>query len=59
MKRRMLPFLCLTVFLSTLTGVARAENDFLSSQFLETPLLILTALIVVDVIAFIYHKIRK
>jgi hypothetical protein len=29
------------------------------SQFLGSPLLILTVIIVIDVIAFIYHKIRK
>jgi len=29
------------------------------NQFLGSPLLILTAIIVIDIIAFIYHKIRK
>jgi hypothetical protein len=32
--------------------------DFIS-QFVGSPLLILTAIIVIDIIAFIYHKIRK
>jgi hypothetical protein len=59
MKRRIFSVLCLTVFLSALIDVARAEDDFLFSQFLETPLLILAVLIVVDIIAFVYHKIRK
>jgi|YelNatPaOPRAMG01_1025707.scaffolds.fasta_scaffold00231_24 hypothetical protein len=33
--------------------------DPLISQFLGNPLLILAAIIVIDLIAFIYHKIRK
>ena len=28
-------------------------------QFLGNPLLILTAIIIINVIAFVYHKIRK
>jgi hypothetical protein len=32
--------------------------DFVN-QFVGSPLLVLTAIIVIDIIAFIYHKIRK
>ncbi|MEM3576923.1 MAG: hypothetical protein QXX51_00505 [Candidatus Bathyarchaeia archaeon] len=59
MKRRTSLALFAFFLLSILIGVARAEDDFIFTQFLETPLLILTILIVIDVIAFIYHKIRK
>jgi len=33
-------------------------NDFVN-QFLGSPLLILAVILIIDVIAFIYHKIRK
>jgi hypothetical protein len=33
--------------------------DSFITQFLGSPLLILTAIIAIDIIAFIYHKIRK
>ncbi len=33
-------------------------NDF-ATQFLGSPLLVLTVILVIDVIALIYHKIRK
>jgi len=33
-------------------------NDFVN-QFLGSPLLILTVILIIDVIAFIYYKIRK
>jgi 4-amino-4-deoxy-L-arabinose transferase-like glycosyltransferase len=59
MKRRILPALYGAFILFALIGIARAEDDFLFSQFLETPLLTLAILIIIDVIAFIYHKIRK
>jgi hypothetical protein len=51
--------LCSAFFLFALIGIARAEDDFLFNQFFETPLLILAVLIIIDAIAFIYHKIRK
>ena len=33
--------------------------DSFINQFLGSPLLILTAIIVIDIIVFVYHKIRK
>lgn len=59
MKRRALMALFSASLLFALVGVARAEDDFIFTHFLETPLLILTAIIIIDIIAFIYHKIKK
>ncbi|MEM3703239.1 MAG: hypothetical protein QXX79_02295 [Candidatus Bathyarchaeia archaeon] len=38
--------------------VYAAEESF-PSQFLGSPLLILTAIIIIDIIAYLYRKIRK
>lgn len=59
MEKRLLTFLCFAVFLFALIGVARAEDDSFFTQFLETPLLILAILIVINVIAFIYYRTKK
>lgn len=59
MKRQTSLALFALFLLSTIIGVARAENDFIFTQFLETPLLILTILIIIDIVALIYRKIRK
>jgi|YelNatPaOPRAMG01_1025707.scaffolds.fasta_scaffold08560_2 hypothetical protein len=59
MKRWTLMALFSAFLLFTLVGVARAEDDFIFTYFLETPLLILTVIIIIDIIAFIYHKIKK
>ena len=45
--------------MAALTGVVWASDDSLTTQFLGSPLLILVALILIDAIAFAYHKIRK
>jgi cadmium resistance protein CadD (predicted permease) len=49
-------FLILAIFFA-LVGVARAD-DF-TYQFLGSPLLVLLALLVLDAIAFLYHKARR
>ncbi|MEM3627898.1 MAG: hypothetical protein QXJ11_06405 [Candidatus Bathyarchaeia archaeon] len=59
MKRQKLLTLFAFFLFSILIGVARAEDDFIFTQFLETPLIILTILIIIDIIAFVYHRIRK
>lgn len=41
-----------------INGVHAAEESF-PSKFLGSPLLILTAIIIIDIIAFLYRKIRK
>jgi len=43
---------------SLIHSVNAADESF-ANKFLGSPLLILVVLIVIDVIAFIYHKIRK
>jgi hypothetical protein len=47
------------LLLSILINVARAADESFLDQFLGNPLLVLAAIIVLDVIAFLYHKIRK
>jgi predicted permease len=42
-----------------LVSTVRAADVSSASQFLGSPLLALVALIVIDAIAFLYHKIRK
>jgi len=49
----------LVLFLSALIGTVRAADDSFASEFVGGPLLALAVLIVIDVIAFIYHRIRK
>ncbi|HYB68927.1 MAG TPA: hypothetical protein VEC97_05205 [Candidatus Acidoferrales bacterium] len=52
-------FLYALTLLSALIGTVRAADESFTSQFLDSPLLALAALVVIDVIAFIYHKMRK
>ena len=40
-------------------GIATAANESFFYQFLGSPLLILVALLVIDAIALLYHRIRK
>lgn len=47
----------LLVLFFALVGTVRAD-DF-THQFLGSPLLILVALLVIDAIAFVFHKIRR
>ena len=42
-----------------IAGQNRAENEALADRFLGSPLLILAALYIIVLIAFLYHKIRK
>jgi hypothetical protein len=46
------------VFLS-LTNIVSASDESFTEQFLGSPLLVLTAIIIIDIIALIYRKIRK
>jgi len=55
LARRIL-FLVLAIFFA-FVGVARAD-DF-TYQFLGSPFLVLLALLVLDAIAFLYHKARR
>lgn len=59
MRSRELLALYLLVFLFALTRSANAAENSLADQFLGSPLIILVAIIVIDIIAFIYHKVRR
>jgi hypothetical protein len=59
MARLVKAFLYALTLLSALIGTVRAADESFASQFVDSPLLALAALVVIDVIAFIYHKIRK
>jgi len=59
MKRRMALTFHSILLLFVLTRVANAASDSPIDKFLGSPLLVLAAIIVLDIIAFIYHKIRK
>lgn len=45
--------------LSVLVGSFHAEEEAFVDRFIESPLLVLVAIIVIDVAALIYHKIRR
>jgi hypothetical protein len=47
------------LFLLSFVNIASASEESLTEQFLGSPLLVLTAIIVIDIIALIYRKIRK
>jgi len=49
---------CLLLAFASTNNVYAAEEP-LPSKFLGSPLLILTAIIIIDVIAYLYRKIRK
>lgn len=59
LKCILLPLILKLLFLSTLINVVFATDDSFLDQFIGSPLLVLTAIIVIDIIAFIYRKIRK
>ncbi|MGQ9624668.1 MAG: hypothetical protein ACUVUF_05380 [Candidatus Bathycorpusculaceae bacterium] len=46
------------IFLSLVNVVSASEESF-TEQFLGSPLLVLTAIIIIDIIALVYRKIRK
>ncbi len=51
--------LCLVAFLSTLISTVYAVDESIVDQFLGSPLLALTVIIIIVIIAFIYRRIRK
>jgi len=59
MERKIVSGLYVSLFLFALANVVEASDGSFTDQFLGNPLLILSALIIIDVIAFLYHKIRK
>jgi hypothetical protein len=59
MKKRMTIAACAIFFLSTLVNHVSAADGSFTEQFVGSPLLVLTAVIVIDIIAFVFRKIRK
>ena len=59
MRSRELLALYLLTFLFALISSANAAEDSLADQFLGSPLIILVAIIMIDIVAFIYHKVRR
>jgi hypothetical protein len=45
--------------LSSLINSVNAEGDSFTDKFLGSPLIVLVTIIVIDIIAFIFHKIRR
>ena len=58
MKRRFAVATYFLLFLFALVNYVRAD-DSLAAKFVGSPLLILAAFIVIDIIAFVFRKIRK
>ncbi|MEM0006885.1 MAG: hypothetical protein QXR79_02145 [Candidatus Bathyarchaeia archaeon] len=61
MKKNLVTIIIVNILLLAYALVNRvyaAEESF-PSKFLGSPLLVLTAIIVIDVIAYLYRKIRK
>jgi hypothetical protein len=59
MKNRNVLALYPLLFLLTLINSVNAADESFVNRFLGSPLIILVAVIVIDIIAFIYHKMRK
>ena len=57
--KKQLTILNILLFTSLLVGTVKAENESFVEQFIGSPLLILVAIIIIDIIAFAYHKLRK
>ena len=51
--------LCLAFFVFGLSEVAHVADESFGAEFLGSPLLILVAVIVLAVLASLYHRIRK
>ncbi|MCS7125074.1 MAG: hypothetical protein NZ932_06670 [Candidatus Bathyarchaeota archaeon] len=59
MNRKLALFVCSLFFACTLINGVYAEEDSFLNQFLGSPLLALTATIIVVAVAFLYRKLRK
>ncbi|MCK4424392.1 hypothetical protein KAU93_01810 [Candidatus Bathyarchaeota archaeon] len=59
MKKQIPSVFYMLFLLFASTKSVNAAGESFEEQFLGSPLLILIAIIVIDVIAFIYHKLRK
>jgi cadmium resistance protein CadD (predicted permease) len=59
MKNRKKSIFYTMLVLFSLIGNAWATDESFADQFLGSPLLILASVIVIDAVAFVYHKLRK
>lgn len=59
MEKRKVLALYPLLFLFTLISSVNAASESVVDRFLGSPLLVLVAIIAVDIIAFIFHRIRK
>jgi cadmium resistance protein CadD (predicted permease) len=57
-KKIRLSLYILFLLFTLINSVVAQEEPFVD-KFLGSPLLVLVAIIVIDIIAFIYHKIRR
>lgn len=58
MKKAILPLHVLFLLFMFINSVGAEEEPFVD-KFLGSPLLVLVAIIVIDIIAFVYHRIRR
>lgn len=58
MKKQMI-ILNTLMLASLFIGLVNAEDESFIEQFIGSSLLILVAIIIIDLIAFAYHKLRK
>jgi len=49
----------LSLLFSAFVPVVQAADGSLVDQFVGSPLLVLVAVLIIDLIAFVYHKVRK
>lgn len=59
MKKRKVLALYPLLFLFTLISSVNATERSFVDRFVGSPLIILVAIIVIDIVAFIYHKVRR
>ena len=51
--------LCIVMLLFSLTDLARAENEGLEDRLLGSPIVVLAAVIIIAIIAAVYHRVRR
>jgi len=59
MRKKLTLTLCAFFTLFLLVGSVYAENESFQNQFLGSPLLILTVIIIIDIVVFLYRKLRR
>lgn len=59
MRKPALLLLCSIVSLSALVHTVWAAYDSFADKFIQSPLLVLAVLLIIDVVAFVYYKLRK